>query len=340
MQKVQQESIYRPILRDAFFSTWKNKYLWFIAIIAGILLTGSVSDIFWKNLNALSAQNSILTLLYPFWSQAIITWSGVSLSSIIIGSLSVLLNTVFFLVIAFAIFGASAICQGTLIHSIGSDHKPSFKASLAVGAHALWPILVLNILTIAFLVGCRSFIAIALATLITEATTGSYLIYLLSFIVFCIISAGASVIQIFAMNAMILQGATLIQGLERGWKLLLRHWVTAIETIAILFLISFGAYVLIIAVGMLLVVPFAVLLLTSAYIDSSVLFLLVTIVFILLFLIFLLGAFGFIVLMHYTTWTQLYKKMGEGGVLPKIHRIVREFTHQTFVPGSPKKSRR
>lgn len=52
------EPLYRPILRSAFQIAWQEKRLWWIALLAGILLTGSVYDIIWRGLNALAPQAS------------------------------------------------------------------------------------------------------------------------------------------------------------------------------------------------------------------------------------------------------------------------------------------
>jgi hypothetical protein len=47
-----------------------------------------------------------------------------------------------------------------------------------------------------------------------------------------------------------------------------------------------------------------------------------------------LGVFGFVIQLHYTSWTLMYRKLGEGGVLPKLHRLARSFIHRTSVPGA------
>lgn len=337
MKNGHHEPIYRPILRDAFRLSWQEKRLWVIALFAGILLSGSVYDVIWRGLNALAPQASILSAVVPFWQKAVDTWSGFTAAELVIGSLNALLLTAFFLLIVFALFSSSVIAQSTLVYSIGTQRRgklPALKDALTVGARALWPVFVLNIVALTILWATRALIAIIISLVVTNFSPVGFLLYIFGFIVFVTIGAMTVIIQLFALNAMILQGATLAQGIERGYEVLKKHWVTAVETAAILLLISIGAYLLTIAVSLLLAIPYGMLLIASVLAQSGALFVAVTAAFIFLFIILVLGVFAFTVQLHYTTWTLMYRRLGEGGILPKLHRIARRFIHGTHVPGS------
>jgi hypothetical protein len=331
------EPIYRPILRDAILFSWKQKILWIPALLAGILLTGSVFDVLWRSVNSLGAQASLVGVAIPFWQKAVGTWSHLSISSIIIGSLQTLVVTGFFLLVVFAVFCISVIAQSTVVHAIGLSRRGKeihLTESLRVGARALWPVVVLNIIAIATLLACRSLIAIALAFALQVSSVLMFSLYLVCFILFTLLAVATFIVQIFALNAMILQGATLAQAITRGIDILRRHWITAAETSAILFLISCGLFALAITGGLILSIPFVICLVISMLIGSKILFLFVTILFLLLYIAFLLTAVGFSVLLQYTTWTSLFRVFGEGGILPKIHRIARAFIHQADIPGA------
>src|SRR5512133_331876 len=93
------EPIYRPIVREALSFSWKEKRLWFIALLAGILMSGSVFDVVWRSVNSLSAQASMLGFIAPFWQKAVTTWSHLSITSVVVGSLQVLIMMGFLLLI-------------------------------------------------------------------------------------------------------------------------------------------------------------------------------------------------------------------------------------------------
>jgi hypothetical protein len=325
------EPIYRPILREAFALSWKEKRLWLISAVAGILLTGSVYDAALRAATAMHPNRSLLGVIIPLWSRLVDSWSGLSVSDLIFGSLNVLLFTGFFLLIVFAVFAASVIAQGTVVYAIGARRRgriPAFRDALTVGARALWPVLVLNVIALIVLIATRALIAVVNGLLLSQIGALLFLLYLISFIVFVGVGAVTIVIQVFALNAMILQGATLAQSIERGFQIFRRHWVTATETIAILFIISIGVSILAIALLMILTIPYAILAITAAALNSAALWSAITIVFFLGSFAVVLLVFGYLVLLHYATWTLMFRKLGEGGVLPKLHRIARQFIHR------------
>lgn len=336
MDTFSNEPLYRPALKAAFAFSWRAKYLWPIAVLAGFLLSGSLYDVIWSKLNAIGAQASIASVLAPFWNQAVHTWPRLSAGELIFGSLNVLILTCFFLIIGFALYAASVISQSALVYAVGvkTDKKRPLGAAITVGARALWPVFVLNIIITAVMLALRSLTAIVLAFVSNGVGTTAFIAYMIAFVIFVIAAIAAVIIQIFALNAMILQGATLAQGLERGITLLQRHWIIAAETGAILFCISVGAYFAIIILGLALTIPYAILLLVSSALGSGLIFALVTVFFFLLFLLLVAAVFGFVTLVHYATWTNLFRRFGEGGALPKLHRLVRAYTHSTHVPGA------
>jgi len=329
--------LYRPAIRDAFQAAWKEKRYWFIALFAGILLTGSIYDVVWRGLNSLSPQASITSTLVPFWAAMTESWAGLTLTDTILGGVGVFLITTFCIVVAFSVFGASCIAQGALVYAMGNRRRgetPGVRAALTVGSRAIWPVATLNLFALAVLWAVRSLISIALVISVTDTTVFSYLIYLTAFVVFVTLAVAVVIIQIFALNAMILQGATLAQAIERGVMILRRHWVISLETAAILFVLSIGAWILTIAVNMLLAIPLFMLSITAAVLNVTVLFWATLYVGILLFILILLAIAGFMIVMHYATWTVMFRRLGEGGAMPKVHRFFRSLFGLTHVPGA------
>lgn len=337
MHRLPHEPLYRPVLRDAFRAAWEEKHYWWVALLAGLTLTGSVYDVGWRLMNAGAVPAIPRAVWGALWQRAVSVWSGFSLTDTILGGLKVFQLTAFFLIALGAVFVFSVIAQGALVYALGARHRgrsPKVKEALTVGARALWPVLVLNLFVVAILLAARGLLAIALSGAITNTTALAYLAYIVAFLAFAIISAAAVMLQVFALNAMLLQGATLVQALERGASLLAKHWVVAVEATALLFVITLGASFLAIAVNMLLGVPLFMLLILATVLQSKALLWLTLYTAVTLFVAVMLALGGCLIQLHYAAWTSLFRRFGEGGVIPKIHRWVRWLTHGYHVPGA------
>jgi hypothetical protein len=333
------EPVYRPVLRDAFRITWRARNLWIFAILAAFLLSGSVYDAVWGALNALTPKASILSSIVPFWQEATQQWAAFSMSDLILGSIRVLEVAAFFLIIVIAVAGISVISQGALVFSIGAHHRGhghTWKEAITVGARAFWPLAVLNLFSALTLWATRSIIAMALSWAITLPTLASYGTFLICFIVFVAISAVVMILHIFALNAMILQGATLAQAIHRAVRLCAEHWVVALETAVILFAVSVGSLVLMIGITMLLFIPLFMLVVVSFVLTIPQLISATLYIGVALFILTILVITAITVQFHYATWTLLYRRFGEGGVVPKLHRWARALGGTYHVPGSPR----
>ncbi|HWQ99948.1 MAG TPA: hypothetical protein VN397_03830 [Candidatus Methylomirabilis sp.] len=331
------EPVYRPVLRDAFRVAWEEKRYWWVALLAGITLTGSVYDIGFRVLNMSAVPRVSGDTWGMLWTRAVVAWPTLTLGDTILGGMKVFQIIAVFFLVLFTAWALSLIAQGALVYALGARRgarSPNVKDALTVGARALWPILVLNLFVMIVLLSVRGLMTIALSGAIQNTTALSYLAYIVAFLAFVVVAAAVIMIQVFALNAMILQGATLAQALDRAARLLADHWVVAVETAAILFVITAGASVLVIAVNMLVGVPLFLLAIISLVFQSKALMLLTIYTAVAIFVAAMLAVAGFVIQLHYATWTILYRKLGEGGVLPKIHRWVRWFTHSTHVPGA------
>ena len=331
------ESVYRPIIREAFRVAWAEKHYWPVAIFAGILMTGSIYDVIWKSLNVLAPQAGIIGTVAVFSSRASATWAELSAANLVIGGLQVLVITLFGIVIGFALLAASVIAQSALVFSIGmkrNGEQHRIQTALNVGARALWPVLALNLIAIAVMFASRAVISIALSFLLAYGDAFTFLAYLIAFILFTVIGGATVIIEILALNAMILQGATLAQAIERGVLLLKRNWVVAVETAAFLFLISFGAFILFFAVSMILTFMSIIFVLVAFMAKTALIASAVFTCYLITIAALILIFFGFTVHVHYAAWTLLYRRLGEGGVVPKLHRMIRSWVHAYGVKGA------
>ncbi|MEN9558174.1 MAG: hypothetical protein RL141_543 [Candidatus Parcubacteria bacterium] len=333
------DPVYRHILADAFRSALRNVRAWPLAFFAGIFLTGSVSDLLWKMMNlGVEEGRGLFPSLSGLWSNAMTVWPSLRLTDLILGSLQVLQGTALLLILTAAVFGFSVICQGAIVFIIGTSSpegkRGRIREALTVGARAFWPVCVLNILILAGLWAVRMLVAALLLVAVQAGTAMTFLAYVIAFVAFVLVAAAAIVIQVLAVNAMILQGATLSKALERAAHLLHHHWIIATEIAVILFGIALGGAMLVVAINAVISIPVFILITTAAIIQSPALlhFLLGTTVTVFILSVLLVGALQ--IMLQYATWTLLYQRLGEGGALPKIHRWIRQVTRRYSVPGS------
>jgi len=322
--------VYREVVKQAALAAWHERRLWPIAFIASFLFTAGAYDILWKAFDTVSSQGVSLTE-----RGQIVTSIGAgfvsaaqhagSLVNVVFGIQFLLIVTI--LIVAIAAF--ACVSQGALIYTLGVRHRgesTSLTDALRVGGKAFWPIAALNAITLSTLWVLRFLSAVPLAMNLASGGNSHWVLYFFSFIIFCGLQLIITIVQTFAMNAMILQGASAAQALIRGYDLFKRHWVVAVETAILQTLIAIGAFITFCGLIFIAIIPIVMAIITSAQIDSAALYYLsIGIGF---GLIFLACCTGIAVLtqFQYATWTYLYRRLGEGGVIPKLHRIYRAVT--------------
>ncbi len=331
------DHVYRKVLADALKLAWRERRFWPLAFFASALLTMGSYDVILASVDAVSVRTS------AFFGGTAGAFLGSSLQGIFGGAGGLLGVLTGFQVLALssvillALGALSCVCQGGLVFALGSWHRgdhPTVREALRVGAAALWPVIALNALSLMTLWILRFLAAFALALVLGIGSTASWYIYQLSYILFLGLSFVVAIVQIFALNALILQGAPIGEAIVRGYELFKKHWLITLETALLLFV---SVSLLTVAFGFLaavLFVPFTVSVVASAVLGSNGLF------HVLMgggFALLMLGAFSiaaFVTQVQYATWTLLYRRLGEGGVVPKLHRLYRNLTGTYKVPQS------
>lgn len=330
--------IYRQVIPHALAFAWKHPLFWFLGIFAAIFNTSGALDVFWKFWNAIQSQGTDIFVGHAavrIWQAAQMgNTPGIHWLPLARGLMGVLLFFVIFLAVA----ALSFIAQGALIHAIGSwnfgGRKALIRKSLTVGAKALVPIAVLNIILVVFVWLARFGASLPLAMALGRESTLFAAVYVVSFIVFSVVALVFSIMQVYALNSMMLQGASLSQAMARAWKVIREHWLVTIET-AILQSLVIVLMGLIAALALTLICLPPILLITYGAMSYNVLLMeigfgVLTAIMFLMTLTFV----GFAVTFQYATWTMVFRKFGEGGVSPKLHRLFRNLTGRTKVQQS------
>lgn len=331
------QPIYREVLRHAFRTAWHDRRYWILALLAGILLTAGSYDILWNAVTSITSNGNTLTQDVGSTLVQVATHaSGSSFQNIIsiVGGLEILL---FFILVIISLATVSCIAQGGLVFALGAKRHgqdATLAESFRVGARALWPVIALNTLAFALIWILRFLTALPLYLALQQTSTTSYLVYLLSFIVFVPLAFLIAIIQIFSLNGMILQGAPLADALRRSYLLFKRHWVVVVETAVIQAAISVAIWFLFLLGSLIILIPSFVLFLSANVIQSNALFILSLVVGGIFFFVALIATAAFTIQLQYATWTYVYRRLGEGGVVPKIHRLIRNVFGTYDVPQS------
>ncbi|MDQ7814427.1 MAG: hypothetical protein RDU25_01290 [Patescibacteria group bacterium] len=236
-------------------------------------------------------------------------------------------------IILAALLIASCVAQGALVYAIGTEHvgpKFELKRSLSIGARAFWPIAALNAIILLSIAVFRLLANLPVA--LTYGTALSYALYVVAFVLFAVLTFALAIIQIFALNAMVLQGTSVADGLIRGYDLFKKHWLVTIETAGILMLLAIFGFVAFNYAIIIAQFPLMLFVLLAGVMQSSLLFYGGMFIGLAVLILAHLAFISFMAQLQYATWTHLYHRLGEGGVVPKLHRLIRSLTGRFSVP--------
>ncbi len=325
--------LYREILVQAFRAAWQEKQYWPLALFASFLLTAGSYDILLTAMNAIVTQatlfdgssSGVFVNLRAAWigSGGVFEWMA--------GVQALIAISLVFL--AFVIL--SVISQGGLVYALGAvrrSQRPTLAQAFRVGGGAFWPVAALNALVLSTLWILRFLMAFPLYLALDRTTPWSWLFYLLSFLLFIAASFIVTLVHIFALNAIILQGAPVAQAIIRGYETFKRHWIITVETAALLFVAAIAVTSAAIVAFFFATIPLIAAFIAATATGSSVTFTIVLGIGLALLLLAMLAVASFITQLQYATWIFLYRRIGEGGVMPKIHRWVRSLFGITIVP--------
>jgi len=252
----------------------------------------------------------------------------------VMGSVEILLAVALLFIAGFVF---SCLAQGGLLFALGGKMKgrtPTLKESFSVGRTALWPVIALNVIIIGVIWILRFLGSLPLFFLIRNPSTSSFLAHALSFGLSLFLIFFAMVVEIFALCALILQGAHLSDALKRGVALFRKNWIVIIETAILQFLIALVIWFIFISLFALALLPIFVFLISATVLHSVVFFGITGLLGVMVLFGGLFALSAFTVQFQYATWISLFRRLGEGGVVPKLHRLFRRVTGDTSISQS------
>lgn len=300
--------LYRPFLREAWRLTWERKSLWIFGIFAALVSTGGVVDVVWRTLARVERTQSLLESL------ADTSFIGYRLASSYIGQLAQLgPERVSFIITTTTLLGLALIImailsQGALVLGL-SAKTPKDPYELRRGAtQHFWSLFVIGLLNLVLMLLLTTLMTLPLLLLSVSTAMGYVAMFTGLMCLFIPATISIHIVYLFALIDVVETGAHPLSAIHTGLQLFARQWLATLEYGVILFLLVFGAGLVLTIFIILLLVPlsaiYAAILLTGSYSF----FLTFNIISALLILATLLAFAGAAVTFQYSAWYHFYKQ--------------------------------
>ena len=328
--------MYREAIRQALTAAWTGRRFWVLSLLAGILMSAGSYDIVWRTFQRLQHEPTFLLIIpgLTFVQRlAANATSGATHVFSILGGIETLV-VISLIVLAVAVISCAA--QGGLVYALGNAKRSSLSAGEAfrAGSAGLWPIIVLNLFSLGSVWVLQILLHLPVVLGVPFHDLWRFSLYAAASVLFVLMAFSISILHIFTLNGMILQGSPLREALGRGYRLFKNNWLIVLETCLIQAAISVSIWLAFAIVFVVAMIPVFVLLVAAAMVDSSALFSFSLLTGVIIFLVSSLAVGGFTIQFQYATWTAVYRRLGEGGAMPKIHRLIRSILGQQTVPES------
>ncbi len=318
---------YRAILKQAWIITWKHKYLWFFGLFASLAIaSGGVEHQFIAtsfNQNLINGSFYFLNYFLAFGLLMQNLWSGiVELFSYdlltIVNTLTVALTALIliatFIWLTFTSQAALVIGIKKIVSAKKKDAVLSIREGMTKGHKHFWSVLSLNLLAKVLICASLFIIGLPLLFMLVSKSYIAIILYTLFFVVFVPIAVSITLIIKYAICYRVLDDESFVLSIEKAYKLFKKNWLISIELAIILFIISFLAGFLLLALGYIFIVP---LFLVGAMLKAT-------------WLMSLMIALGFIILVVFgsvlttfqvSTWTNLFLLLKDNQGAAKLERI-------------------
>lgn len=342
-------SLYRPILKQAWFHTWRNKFLWLFGFFAAWLGTSGEYELFIRSFDRIHEKGNLLINFNQF-----IVTTGIFSSSLTANIKTLAANSpmtliwmiLLFLVIILAtlfIIWAIITSQGALISSIRKTAKnqvTNFQEGLNTGLAKFWPILWLNLIYrfIVFLLFLTLGVIFAYFFAYTfidpEVFYGLsyFILFLIGFVIFLPLVFIISFIIRYAACYVIIRNFRFREALRSGAALFAKNWLISLELALIL--LFFHIAVAILLILLVIVIGAPLLLLLAIFYNLGFAFGFYTVTFLSVIILLAVVILTVSVLSTYiwSCWTLLFLQLTEKGGSSKLIRVA------SNIPGIKRKS--
>jgi hypothetical protein len=266
--------IYRRIAQDAWRIAVRHQHLWIFGFFATFIGFGGVSEVL---VGAYDRSTRLMPIIAGLHANPLLSLPGATtLRALVNASDFPLLSLVVFtaiLALGFAVFAwIVTLSIGSLIASIAKINRggdPTFPDAMREGAERFLPVFGVNVAMKALIAAAFFLTGTNLFALLIDSSAVAAIAYLIAFVLFTAIAIIASILQIFASNAVVVDGDGAIAALGRAWSVLRHHWLISLEMTVILFLVTLFATLAAGFAATILAVPFVFLVLLASAVGAQ-----------------------------------------------------------------------
>ncbi len=300
--------LYRLLFREAWRLTWQRKSLWIFGIFAALISTGGVIDTVGATLQKIERTESLLKQLmdhsfigYPLASEYIQQMSLLGTGRV--GSLLVVVT-----VACVTLLVISVLSQGALILGIGSAEREDPSQLRRSAVMFFWPLFIVGILN-KLMMGVLTLLMILPLWLVAVSGSVAHgLLFFVLMLLFIPASVMVNIVYMFAMIHVVEEKAHPLDAIHLGVQVLKKQWIATIEYGLTLFLLVFGAGLILLLASSLLFIPYTLISPVVLLTGSTSLFIGMNVVFALLIFAIILSFGGASVTFQYSAWYLFYKR--------------------------------
>lgn len=331
MPPLSHRPFYRTTLQETWTNTWKERRLWIVAVIAGILQTGGIVDVLLRLL-----REHLATI--PTLREFPIASAGQMILQVIRGGDTVFAQTVIglkllqvaFLATLFAatILSLAVLCQGVLVYVVGVRGRftrPTLQEAFSVAGSRFWGVAALNLLPIAAYVGGWFVFLGPFGTLIPLTSVAAIVAYVVAAIFALILGFIATTLHLLAMQRVVLDGAHVMLALQEAWQIIRRSWFVILETALGMFALGVALFVASAAACLILILPLLAVVGAAIVFQSPLVMNGILLLCEFIFIMVMVGVGGFMITFQYTIWNRLFTRLNKDMAVAKVVRVVHAF---------------
>ncbi len=321
---------YRFILKQAWQISKKFKYLWFFGLFASITAIGGSWEysLISQGMGGNLIDNSYLNLEKLINIFDILGGIGLGMVSLFTNGFVGAMNALAILITTFVFFAAAiwiAICsQGALVNSLKNilegkkkNTEIKIRENLTVGHRNFWPLFGLNITIQLFILFSFLIVSLPLLILALNDFSGLNILYVILFIIFIPLATGAALAIKYAVAYQVFEEKGFMKSLLKGWGLFKKNWLISLEMAVILFIVSFLAGLLFLAIVFF---PLSLIFIGSLALQQ--IWLSYILMFLALAAVILFGSV--LTTFQVSAWTGLFVELKEKNILAKLERLFRK----------------
>jgi hypothetical protein len=322
-------TLYRDILKQAFRTSWRHKYLWFFGLFAALLGNGGELELVIRGFDGQPEK-----AFFPGFKSIIETGvfskqTLLSLKTLIttdpFGLFMLLSALLILLCISGFLIWIMFTSQGALVTNVAKDklgRGHNFRSGLEAGMKNFWPVFGLNFILRVITYTLFIIMSIPIVLMVKSASYAIASIgFIASFVLFVPLTIILSFIAKYAIAFVVLRGVGIGEAIKEGWDLFIKNWLISLEMAFTLFFLNFAVGIVLVLALLILMIPFflMVALLSGLGIVYFTSLLIMSMAVIMIGLIALTGAW--LANFQIATWTGLFIELvGRGGV-SKLVRI-------------------